>query len=98
VDEATVHNWEVHATQPELRHLPKIIRFLGYNPLPAAGSLAEQIARHRRTLGLSRRELAKRLGVDPGTLWKWEAGIREPKGKYLKIVKSWLADSQVKFT
>ena len=30
VDEATIHNWEVTATEPSLRHLPRIIGFL-YN-------------------------------------------------------------------
>ena len=59
VDETPVHNWEVKATEPELRHLPKVIRFLGYNPLPPAKTLAEQIVRCRKTLGLSREELAR---------------------------------------
>ena len=86
VDETTVHNWEVRAIEPGLRHLPKIIRFLGYNPLPPARTLAEQIVRHRKTLGLSREQLAKRLGVDPGTLWRWEANLREPTGRYLEAV------------
>ena len=54
VDETTIHNWEVKATEPALRHLPKIIVFLGYNPLLPANTLAEQIVRCRKTLGLSR--------------------------------------------
>ena len=29
VKESTVWNWE-HGTEPELRHIPKIIEFLGY--------------------------------------------------------------------
>ena len=90
MDETTVHHWEVKATEPVLRHIPKIIKFLGYNPLPPAQSLAEQIVRYRKTIGLSREQLAKRLGVDPGTLWRWEAGRREPKGKYLGIVMNCL--------
>jgi predicted transcriptional regulator len=31
VTESTVCNWE-HGTEPELRHMPKIIEFLGYVP------------------------------------------------------------------
>lgn len=31
VKESTVWNWE-HGTEPELRHIPKIIEFLGYVP------------------------------------------------------------------
>jgi DNA-binding transcriptional regulator YiaG len=90
VDEATVHNWEVKATEPELRHLPRIIRFLGYNPLPPARTLAQQIVRYRKTLGLSREELAERLSIDPGTLWRWETNVREPKGRYLEIISGLL--------
>jgi DNA-binding transcriptional regulator YiaG len=86
VDVATVHNWEVKAAEPGLRHLPKIIQFLGYNPLPSARTLAEQLVWHRKTLGLSREELAQCLGVDPGTLWKWECGRRVPLGKYAVLV------------
>lgn len=93
VDEATVHNWEVKGTEPGLRHLPGIIQLLGYNPLPPASSLAEQIIRYRKTHGLSREVLARRLGVDPGTLWRWEASIGEPKGKYLKTVVRLLHDA-----
>ena len=65
VDETTVHNWEVKATEPSLRHLPRIIRFLGYNPLPPAKTLAEQIVRYRRTLGLSRER--SQLGLGNGS-------------------------------
>ena len=35
-------------------------------------TLAERILKMRRYLGLSREELAKRLGVDESTLWDWE--------------------------
>jgi hypothetical protein len=46
--------------------------FLGYNPLPEANGWGERLVRHRRTLGLSQKEAAKRLGVDPSTLARWE--------------------------
>ena len=32
VDASSVYNWENGRTEPELRHLPAIIRFLGYDP------------------------------------------------------------------
>ena len=86
VTEKTVNTWEVHGQQPEIRYLPKIIAFLGYDPLPPAQTLAEQIIRHRKMLGLSREELARRLGVDPGTLWRWEAEIRKPRGRFAVLI------------
>jgi DNA-binding XRE family transcriptional regulator len=33
VREGTIPNWE-HGVEPELIHMPAIIRFFGYNPLP----------------------------------------------------------------
>jgi DNA-binding transcriptional regulator YiaG len=30
----SVSNWEANLVQPQLRFMPAIIRFLGYNPLP----------------------------------------------------------------
>jgi hypothetical protein len=50
--------------------MPAIIRFLGYNPLPEANTLAEQLVRYQRTLELSREGAALEIGVDPGTLWR----------------------------
>ena len=37
-------------------------------------------------------ETAKRLGVDPSTLAKWERGEREPIGGLPCLVKRFLAD------
>jgi len=34
------------------------------------------------TLGLSQKEAAMRLGVDPTTLARWERGEREPMGTF----------------
>ena len=34
VDEATIYHWECNETNPPNRHIPQIIRFLEYNPLP----------------------------------------------------------------
>ena len=83
----TICNWELRLTEPEVCFIPKIIEFLDYNPLPEARTLAEQIIRGRKTLGLSQKQLAGRLGVDPGTLSRWETGIQDPKGKHLGIIQ-----------
>ena len=39
VHELTITNWERNATVPAIRHIPAIIRFLGYDPLPSSNSL-----------------------------------------------------------
>jgi transcriptional regulator with XRE-family HTH domain len=72
--------------------MPAIIRFLGYNPLPEAKTLAEQLVRHRTTLGLSRNEAALQLGVDAGTLARWEHGEREPAGELLERVEQFVGE------
>jgi len=36
VDTTSVFNWEAKTSQPDLKYMPAVTRFLGYNPLPAA--------------------------------------------------------------
>ena len=87
-DKTSVFNWENNRTAPQVHHIPKIINFLGYNPLPAVRSLSEKLMAARRTLGLSQRAMAKRLGVDPTTLARWEKGIGKQSRKQLEITNS----------
>jgi len=98
VDKTSVFNWEANTSNPEVRYMPAIIRFLGYNPLPAANTLAEQLVRQRTSLGLSQKEAAGRIGVDASTLAKWERGEREPAGAFLGRVKRFLQDGEVSGT
>jgi len=70
--------------------MPAIVRFLGYDPLPAAYSLQERLVSARRDLGLPQRKMAKRLGVDPGTLQGWEAGDHRPTSRSLEVIRRFL--------
>ncbi|MGD0156165.1 MAG: helix-turn-helix transcriptional regulator [Terracidiphilus sp.] len=94
VHQLTITNWERNATVPAIRHLPAIIRFLGYDPRPSANSIPDRLAAARRALGLSQRKMAAKLGVDPATLQGWEAGRRQPTGKSLDVIAGVL---QVRF-
>lgn len=80
-------NWEEGRTAPAILYIPRLIHFVGYDPRPVPTSLAERLKAHRIGLGLSQRAMAKQLGVDPGTLAKWETGRREPAGAYLARVE-----------
>jgi len=91
VDKTCVHNWEANASRPEIRCMPAIIRFLGYNPLQQANGPAEQLVRHRTSLGLSQKDAASRIGVDPGTLARWERGERQPEGVLRSRVERFLS-------
>ena len=83
-DEMTVCNWEKGRTFPSIRFLPRIVRFLGYVPFRLESlSVGERIRLRRMLLGLSQRELARRLSVDPSTVRRWEAGKRVPARHYM---------------
>jgi site-specific DNA recombinase len=95
VDKTCVFNWEANTSTPEIRYMPAIIDFLGYNPLPEADGWGERLIRHRTTLGMTQKEAAGRLGVDQGTLARWERGEREPQGAFLGRVKRYLGGEEV---
>ena len=54
VTENSIYNWENNLTKPPYRFLPKIIKFLSYNPLKAQNlTLGEQIIYNRKINDLS---------------------------------------------
>jgi hypothetical protein len=75
----SIYNWEVSMAVLEIRFMPANIQFLGYNPLPEAKTLAEQLVRQRTALGMSQKEAALKLDVDDGTLARWERGERDQR-------------------
>jgi len=78
VDESTLTNWEKNRTNPTPRCLPKIIEFLGYDPMPSVSkSLGERLLRYRKHRGTSQKELAKQISIDPTTLSRLERGKGE---------------------
>jgi DNA-binding transcriptional regulator YiaG len=86
VDESTITNWEKQRTAPEIRYMPEIIKFLGYDPLPQPTDLKERIILFRTRQGLSQDEFARRLGIDPTTLVSWETGRHRPSRKSLELM------------
>ena len=70
-----------------------IIRFFAHNPLPVSG-WDKRLVRHRTSLGLSQKEVARRLGVDLSTLARWERGEREPAGVLLGRAERFLNDGE----
>lgn len=85
VDKASIYNWEGNRSKPGVEYMPAIIRFLGYNPLPPREGWADRLVQCRTVLGLSQKESAVRMGVDQGTLARWERGEREPNGAYAAL-------------
>lgn len=90
VSEATIYNWESNESQPPNRYMPRIIKFLRYNPLPVPKTFPERLILTRQLLGLTQRAMAKRLGADPVTLGFWERGERRPSRNLLGPIESFL--------
>lgn len=86
---STVTNWEKGRTTPDFRVMPKVIDFLGYEPVDAARvpTRGAAIVQFRRSRGISQKELAWVLGVDPGTVGKWETGRGWPAGMLLSRIQ-----------
>jgi len=84
VDEATICNWENNRSSSSLCYIPKIVEFLGYVPdCIKANTLGKRITTLRKLLGITQKELAHRLGVDPGTLACWERDKSNPHKRLL---------------
>ncbi len=70
--------------------MPSIISFLDYLPFPLGETFPEKLKTFRMIEGLSQEEAARRLGVDPTTVRKWEAGLSRPsqglETRALKII------------
>ena len=87
----TVHTWETGQRKPEIRFIPALIRFLGYDPEPVdTGSLAGRLVAKRRELGLSQREAARSIQIDPGTWAGWELGARITREAHRRAVERFL--------
>lgn len=88
VSEDTITYWENERSVPQISYMPKIIRFLGYNPYPIdTSSLGGKIKEFRYLHGLSKKRLAARLQVDPSTITTWEDNLFMPSViNYKRIV------------
>jgi DNA-binding XRE family transcriptional regulator len=89
VDETTVYNWERNATSPQIHVSPQVIKFLGYDPAPIPQSDSERLVTAGKAKGLTQKEMAKRIGVNPTTLARWERGKCQRSEKFRRIVSFW---------
>lgn len=88
--ECSVYLWETNRAAPTFPFLPKIIEFLGYCPYDPVWTPGERLSWIRKYRGLSQTAMARRLGVDPGTLARWERGERVPEGRFLQSLERWI--------
>ena len=72
-----VSNWECGVWQPMITLLPRLNELLGMSPLAKPATFAEQLVFWRKCTGLQQGALAKKLGISPCTIGRWENG-RKP--------------------
>jgi transcriptional regulator with XRE-family HTH domain len=76
---STLNSWENNRHSPHVRHVPRIVTFLGYDPFPVPPeAFSARLKAARIAAGLTRRQLAAWLGVHPGTVAEWERGEKCP--------------------
>jgi DNA-binding transcriptional regulator YiaG len=92
IDSFTLGNWEKRATEPMVWYYPAIMDFLGYCPYQRAVTLGYRIRLHRTHRGLSHRSLAREMGVDPGSISRWESGDRQPMKRILQRLKKFFEE------
>jgi transcriptional regulator with XRE-family HTH domain len=76
----TITNWELNKNEPSLTQIPKIISFLEYSP----NSIENPVKQYRIQNGLTQKELARSLRIDPSTLARVE-GVNENISKKVKL-------------
>ena len=57
----TVCNWENRGSV-DLRFIPRVIEFLGYNPIPQPEDLLERLAWYKQVNGLTLEQLGIEMG------------------------------------
>jgi DNA-binding XRE family transcriptional regulator len=73
VCEQTLFYWE-HGREPELRHMPAVIKFLGYVPFECPNDPLGKLRYFKRVNGLNYKKLAEMMGKHPEQLTDWLSG------------------------
>lgn len=88
----TYRNWERDLRNPSYRYIPRIIKFLGYVPFDIPHeNLGQKIRTYRQLLGLSQRDLARQIGVDPCTIASWERSEHKPEKRLKRVLDVFLS-------
>ena len=86
VDPESLKNWESGKTEPAVGFYPRLLSYLGYNPLPEAGTRGARIRRERISRGMSRKALAEAAGVDEATIKRMEEDVKGMAGRAIRAI------------
>lgn len=89
VTASTIWNWE-HGWTVELRFIPRVIEFLGYNPIPCPSDLLPRLAWYKQVNGLTLEKLGEEMGRDPEQLADWLSDRHMPCGRNKKEIGRFL--------
>jgi len=89
VTESTVWNWE-QGTEPDLRHIPKIIEFLVYVPFGCPEDLIGELIFFKKVKGLSYERLGKIMCREPEQLTDWLNGRKKPCKRNMESIDIFL--------
>ncbi len=91
IDLFTYINWERDRTRPVASRFRPMVAFLGYDPSPAATTLAERVQAKRRALGVTFDQVAQHLGWDHGSLYHYVVGVWRMKPERAAVLEAFLA-------
>jgi DNA-binding XRE family transcriptional regulator len=82
VTDDCITNWENERCEPQIKYIPAIISFLGYNPfLYNLETIGGRIKYYRQIKGLNLSKMGILIDVDPSTLGSWEKNENIPSKK-----------------
>ena len=91
VTPTTYNRWERGQDVPRTRYRPAIITFLGHDPGGEPETFGERIRAARELEGLSKPQLAQRLGISTSTIRAWEADhVSRPTSRVVNIFEDYL--------
>ena len=89
VEETTVFNWENNYSNPQIKYILNIVDFLRYIPnIFPQKTIGEKLIYYRKVFGLSQKKMAQQLGIDPGTLRRWEKNLGRHKSEVLEFLSN----------
>lgn len=89
----TYRRWEAGEDRPSARFQPGITSFLGHSPNPDPGIFGETIRATRERDGLTRSQLAERLGLASSTVKAWEDGaVHRPSARVSSIFEGYVTE------
>jgi transcriptional regulator with XRE-family HTH domain len=92
VTTSTIWNWENGWSTIAMGCMPKVIKFLGYNPIPCPEALMERLAWYKQAKGLPLEKLGAEMGRDPEQLADWLTGRHNPCRRNQKEIEEFLSD------